>query len=104
MADLSCKGCGREYYLHHTKLPVREAGETLYCKCGAALYSYGKGTDNYRVEEVNEYRERQKMIQEELEKRPTCNCGLKMVPRTGPYGNFYGCAKFPDGCRKIVNR
>ncbi|WHY88727.1 hypothetical protein QNH39_13195 [Neobacillus novalis] len=104
MSDIICPECKTEYYLHHFKLPFKEPGETLRCKCGKELYSYDKGTDDYRLEEVGEYKKRMAALEEERSKYPTCDCGLKMVPRTGPYGNFFGCSKYPKGCKKIVKR
>ena len=30
---------------------------------------------------------------------PLCRCGVRLVPRSGPFGQFWGCANFPRGCR-----
>ncbi|WLR53785.1 hypothetical protein LC048_14820 [Mesobacillus subterraneus] len=104
MSDISCPECKREYYLNHFKLPFKDDGETLHCKCGKELYRYGKGTDMYTLEEVGEYRKRMQALEEERSKYPICDCGERMVPREGPYGKFYGCSKYPKGCNKIVKR
>jgi restriction system protein len=30
---------------------------------------------------------------------PPCNrCGVRLVPRSGPFGPFWGCRNFPQGC------
>lgn len=104
MSDIICPECKTEYFLNHFKMPFKDEGEKLYCKCGKELYRYVKGTDSYSLEEVEVYRKRMKALEEERAKYPTCDCGLKMVPRSGPYGNFYGCSKYPRGCNKIIKR
>lgn len=104
MADKICPKCKTEYFIHHHKFPFKDKGGTLNCKCGEELFSYGKGTDDYTLEEVEKYRKRMQALEEERSKYPLCDCGLRMIPRSGPYGKFYGCSKFPNGCKKIVKR
>jgi CDGSH-type Zn-finger protein len=101
---IKCNSCGTEYVLIHFKLPFKDKGETLYCKCGQSVFSYDKGTDSYSIEEVSIYRERMRRIEEEKKSYPICDCGKRMVPRTGPYGDFFGCADYPKGCNKTIKR
>lgn len=56
MSDIICPECKTEYFLNHFKLPFKDEGETLYCKCGKELFSYEKSTDSYSLEEVGEYK------------------------------------------------
>ncbi|MCU7711134.1 hypothetical protein OK414_03640 [Priestia sp. JV24] len=104
MRDIICSKCNTEYFLQHFKMPLKDKGDTLYCKCGNELYSYDKGTDDYNLIEVGEYRRRMQALEEERSKYPFCDCGLRMVPRSGPYGKFYGCSKYPRGCKKVIKR
>jgi len=83
---------------------MKDKGDNLYCKCGTLIFSYGKGTDEYIATEVSEYQERIEKIKEEQRKRPICDCGGPMVPRSGPFGDFYGCVNYPNGCNKTVQR
>ncbi len=62
---IKCNSCGTEYVLTHFKLPFKDKGETLYCKCGQSVFSYDKGTDSYSIEEVSIYKERMRRIEEE---------------------------------------
>jgi ssDNA-binding Zn-finger/Zn-ribbon topoisomerase 1 len=102
MFDKKCSKCGREYYLNHSKLPYKDEGETLFCKCGEELFRYGKGTDSYGLILVEDYKKQVKQREEEEKNHPICDCGLKMTPRRGPYGNFFGCSRYPKGCKKKV--
>lgn len=104
MSDIICPECQKEYYLEHFKLPFKDSGDTLHCICGKELFKYSKGTDHYSLEEVGEYRKRLQRIEEERSKYPICDCGTRMIPRSGPYGDFFGCSKYPKGCKKIVKR
>ncbi|MEJ9302020.1 hypothetical protein ABEW33_23350 [Priestia megaterium] len=104
MSDIICSECKTEYFLNHFKMPSKDKGDTLHCKCGKELFSYSKGTDNYSLEEVEEYKKRMKALDEERSKYPLCDCGLRMVPRSGDYGNFYGCSRYPKGCKKTIKR
>lgn len=111
LADKVCSQCGKEYYLEHFKMPFKDDGETLHCDCGNIIFSYGKGTDMYSLISVADYEERRRRREEEKERKkeeeknyPICKCGLKMVPRSGPYGDFFGCRNYPNGCNKIVKK
>ncbi|MDR4442198.1 hypothetical protein [Bacillus cereus] len=100
----TCSSCGKEYYLFHKRNPYNDEGYVFHCDCGHEIFSYGKGTDDYTLVAVDVYKERLQRIKEEEAKYPICYCGIKMVPQTGPYGKFFGCAKFPNGCKKTVKR
>ncbi|MEC0237737.1 hypothetical protein P4H71_25815 [Paenibacillus kribbensis] len=89
--------CGEQYFVTHFKRFSTERGDSLNCpKCNHELGRWGKGTDDYSLSTKAEV---EAQIQEEA-KAPTCGCGMKMVPRIGAYGTFYGCARFPDGCNE----
>lgn len=57
-----CPDCRTEYVLHHFKMPFKDNGDTLYCRCGTELFSYGKGTDDYSIEEIGAYKARMKKL------------------------------------------
>jgi DNA-directed RNA polymerase subunit RPC12/RpoP len=93
---VTCR-CGQEYFIKHIKYPTVDRGDSLKCpSCGYELARWGKGTDDYLLI-TKEQLERQ--LAEEA-KAPRCSCGVKMVLRSGPYGSFYGCANYPDGCNE----
>lgn len=102
MADIICPNCKTEYYLHEIKMPFKDEGGTLHCKCGTKLYSYPKGTRDYSLEECSLYHERLKREQDRIAweeaNYPKCKCGVTMVVRKGAYGEFFGCRRFPNGC------
>lgn len=100
----TCTSCGKEYYLQHTKFPFRDKGAVLRCNCGQEMFSYDNGTDDYTLIDAEVYRERLRRREEEEAKYPICDCGIKMVPRSGQYGDFFGCANFPNGCNKTEKR
>lgn len=104
MSLITCSSCSKKYYLEHRKFPFKDNGRVLRCECGQELFSYNKGTDDYSLIEIEVYRERERRREEEEAKYPICDCGIKMVPRSGQYGSFFGCAKFPNGCNKTVKR
>ncbi|PEO34050.1 hypothetical protein [Bacillus toyonensis] len=100
MSDITCS-CGKEYYLEHIKIPIREKAETLRChKCNRELYSVDKGTDHYNLinaEEKNESSRKKKEAD-----YPKCDCGRKMVFVTGILEDFFECANSQNGCNKTV--
>jgi predicted Zn finger-like uncharacterized protein len=104
MSNITCPECKTNYFLNHFKLPFKDEGEKLHCRCGCLLYKYSRGTDSYSLEEVEEYKNQMKTLEKEHSNYPLCVCGLRMAPRTGPYGDFYRCSKYPYGCKKIVKR
>ncbi|MDT3497170.1 hypothetical protein NLU03_22970 [Bacillus toyonensis] len=107
MSFINCPVCGKEYYLHHRKTFTRERGESLRCEsgnCNGEVFRYSKGTDDYTLLDARTYRARLQREEEEFSQYPICDCGKRMVPRESYRGKFYGCADFPNGCDKIVNR
>lgn len=60
MSRITCTYCGKEYYLEHKKIPIREKAETLDCrKCNRELYSVDKGTNHYILIPVEEKEEQE---------------------------------------------
>ncbi|MBJ8044202.1 hypothetical protein JDS78_28900 [Bacillus cereus group sp. N17] len=105
MSYINCPKCSQEYYLRHMKTPTRERGEVLRCdKCNGEVFRYNKGTDDYRLFDAEEYRAKSIREENEFSQYPTCYCDKKMVPRTGPYGDFFACADYKNGCGKTVKR
>lgn len=98
MSYITCPHCGSEYWLEHIKLPMKDNGDYVSCsKCGTILHQWGKGTDDYSLIPVEEMRKRQAREEMIRQKAPTCpRCNTKMTLKSGSYGWFWGCSKYPS--------
>ncbi|PGU11110.1 hypothetical protein COD21_12370 [Bacillus cereus] len=105
MKEINCPVCKKQYYLERKTYPSTDIARIITCdECGHELFSVDKGTEDYSIVAVDVYKEKLRQRKEIIAQRPTCDCGERMVPVTGPYGKFYGCANYPKGCTKKVKR
>jgi|GEM_PF-2383162 len=96
--DITCSVCGSEYHMIHIKIPARDKGGSVCCnKCGTSLYSWEKGTDDYDLVPIEEYRKKQEVLHKRIESAPLCpKCGSKMVLKYDKIGWNWSCVKFPE--------
>jgi predicted Zn finger-like uncharacterized protein len=90
---VTCPNCKEEFYIEHIKFPFTDYGSSLECtKCGTTLHSWGKGTDDYNLYTKEQIKKRQ----EYEDSLPVCKeCGAKMTLRSGQFGEFWGCSRYP---------
>jgi len=95
--NITCTVCGSEYHLLHINVPTRDKGDSVSCnKCGATLYSWDKGTDDYDLVPIEEYRKKQEVIHKRIENAPLCTkCGCKMILKYEKLGWKWSCSNFP---------
>ena len=96
--DIICTVCGSEYHLAHIKVPARDKGDSVRCnKCGTTIYSWEKGTDDYDLVPIAEFRKKQVSSSKRIEGAPLCpKCCCKMVLKYKKAGWNWCCPNSPE--------
>ncbi|MBE0305406.1 topoisomerase [Leptospira interrogans serovar Yeoncheon] len=105
-----CTKCDIEYYIHSAPGSLKDEGKHIQCEsCGTSIFIGSKPNIRFSIISV----EKKKLEDEKgistfppddplivYPKIPKCNCNEEMVVRKSHRGEFWGCAKFPKGCKK----